>query len=393
MLYDNHTEDLLGLKGTTLIKIEETNNVKHLYLETKLETKVCPKCYLPTKMSHAYRMQVVKDTEIGGLPSILHIKKRRYRCNCCGHTFYEKLPFLKNYQRHTQRVMAKVINDYRHEHSTKRIAEMNHLTPGIATRIFDRISYPRPKLPKVLSIDEFKGNAGRKFQCILTDPVSHNVLDILPTKRSEDIRAYFGNYSMKERRKVKYLVMDMSQQFRDIILSCFPEAQIVTDKFHVCRYGIWAMEKIRKDIQKNLRPADRKWFKRSRWIMISHSRNLSEEDINQLAIMLSYSERLRNAYCLKEAFFRFMESGNLEEAKEQLRYFQLLVHVTNLPEFTGLYKMIKRWEPYILRAFSSGYTNGYTEGCNNKIKVLKRNCYGVRNFNRFRNRILHMMAA
>jgi len=193
-----------------------------------------------------------------------------------------------------------------------------------------------------VSIDEFKGNAGRKFQCILTDPVAHQVLDILPTKKSEDIRAYFGNYSINERKKVKYLVMDMSQQFRNIILSCFPEAQIVTDKFHVCRYGIWAMEKIRKDFQKSLKPEDRKWFKRSRWIMISHSRNLKEDDIDQLTIMLSYSERLRNAYYVKEAFFRFMESRSLEEAKDKLIHLRLAVHVVNLPEFTALYAMIKR---------------------------------------------------
>mgnify|MGYP002517936246 CR=1 FL=1 len=41
-------------------------------------------------------------------------------------------------------------------------------------------------------------------------------------------------------------------------------------------------------------------------------------------------------------------------------------------------------------AFDYPYTNGFTEGCNNKIKVLKRNAYGYRNFNRFRKRILHM---
>ena len=127
--------------------------------------------------------------------------------------------------------------------------------------------------------------------------------------------------------------------------------------------------------------------------MISHSRNLKEDEIDKLTVMLSYSERLRNAYYTKEAFFRFMESKNLEEAKDKLTNLRLAVHVVDLAEFTELYAMIKRWEPYILRAFSSGYTNGYTEGCNNKIKVLKRNCYGVRNFNRFRNRILHMMAA
>ena len=36
--------------------------------------------------------------------------------------------------------------------------------------------------------------------------------------------------------------------------------------------------------------------------------------------------------------------------------------------------------------------NGFTEGCNNKIKVLKRNAYGYQNFKRFRNRILHIFS-
>ena len=80
MLYDNYTEDLLGLKGAILIKIEEIENVKHIYLKTNVEATVCPHCHFETKKVHAYRNQIVKDTEIGGLQSILHINKRRYRC-------------------------------------------------------------------------------------------------------------------------------------------------------------------------------------------------------------------------------------------------------------------------------------------------------------------------
>jgi len=45
-----------------------------------------------------------------------------------------------------------------------------------------------------------------------------------------------------------------------------------------------------------------------------------------------------------------------------------------------------------LNSFDVPYTNGFTEGVNNKIKVIKRNAYGIRNFSRFRNRILHVMA-
>ena len=46
----------------------------------------------------------------------------------------------------------------------------------------------------------------------------------------------------------------------------------------------------------------------------------------------------------------------------------------------------------ILNSFLTPVTNGFTKCCNNKIKVLKRNAYDYQNFNRFRNRILHMFS-
>ena len=50
------------------------------------------------------------------------------------------------------------------------------------------------------------------------------------------------------------------------------------------------------------------------------------------------------------------------------------------------------WQNGILNTFDYPYSNGFTEGCNNRIKVLKRNAYGYRNFRRFRNRILHIFS-
>ena len=50
------------------------------------------------------------------------------------------------------------------------------------------------------------------------------------------------------------------------------------------------------------------------------------------------------------------------------------------------------WITGILNSFTTKFTNGFTEGCNNKIKVLKRNAYGYRNFKRFRNRIIHIFS-
>lgn len=49
--------------------------------------------------------------------------------------------------------------------------------------------------------------------------------------------------------------------------------------------------------------------------------------------------------------------------------------------------MLENWTKYILNSFDCPYTNGFTEGSNNAIKVIKRNAFGYRNFENFRNRI------
>lgn len=393
MLYPNCTADLLGLKDVIVTKVENFNNQIHVWLEPVLQMQVCPACRHETKRTHSYREQLVKDLPLQGQHCLLHLRKRRYYCAHCGAVFQEKLSFLARYQRNTKRLTTKVLSDYSCEHSTVSIAKRNGVSAGTAARIFDRVSYPMPNLPTVLSIDEFKGNAGgRKFQCILTDPVKHRVLDILPSKKSEDLIAYFLRVPLEKRNQVKYLVMDMSLQFRDVMTYCFPKASVVTDKFHVCRYVTWALENVRKSEQKKFSDERRKYFKRSRWLLLSRQEKLTEEQCQQLENMLAVSEKLRMAYWLKENFYVFMDSKDIYEAKKNLKNWNLCAGFAQLEEFQKCFDIINKWQPYILRAFSLGYTNGFTEGCNNRIKVLKRNCYGVQNFNRFRNRILHMMA-
>jgi transposase len=65
---------------------------------------------------------------------------------------------------------------------------------------------------------------------------------------------------------------------------------------------------------------------------------------------------------------------------------------SGISKFVGCGNTMVRWSKGILNSFDCPYTNGFTEGANNKIKVLKRNAYGYRNFRRFRNRILHMFS-
>lgn len=63
-----------------------------------------------------------------------------------------------------------------------------------------------------------------------------------------------------------------------------------------------------------------------------------------------------------------------------------------IPQFEKCADTMRNWYTGIINSFSTTITNGFTEGCNNKIKVLKRNAYGYNNFKRFRNRILHIFS-
>ena len=82
-----------------------------------------------------------------------------------------------------------------------------------------------------------------------------------------------------------------------------------------------------------------------------------------------------------------MESRSRKETAEKLRFFILATQAADLKEFQSCLTMLANWSKYILNAFDCNYTNGYTEGTNNAIKVIKRNAFGYRNFENFKNRI------
>jgi transposase len=144
-------------------------------------------------------------------------------------------------------------------------------------------------------------------------------------------------------------------------------------------------------VQKEFSDYRRKYFKKSRFLLLKRHRNLKkDEDKEQLALMLEVSERLQHAYGLKELFYELMDSYSGQEYSLRFQRWQEKVLQHNLPPFTRLMNTVIEWKHEIVATIETGYSNGYIEGCNNRTKVLKRACYGLRNFERMRNRILYL---
>lgn len=169
MLYNYSTEKLIGLQGLIIKRIE--TNEKEIHIYGKLERKVhhCPDCSAETDKIHDYREQIIKDIPIYGKTSYLHLKKRRYRCQC-GKRFCEKNTFLPRYHRRTNRLSAYIIDRLSNMVTFTDVGKEVNLSTTTVMRTFDLVSYGPQDLPTTLSIDEFKGNTNKeKYQCIITE--------------------------------------------------------------------------------------------------------------------------------------------------------------------------------------------------------------------------------
>ena len=378
---------IFELEDIILNDVKTTNTEMHVFFSLKRKPHVCPHCGALTDHIHDYRTSIIKDIPFMGKLSFLHYRKRRYHCPHCQKHFYEKFALLPKYCRITTRLAFYAIHLLGNRQSVRSVAALTGVSDSFIFRRMQDIQYSKPShLPEVLSIDEFRGNAGgQKFQAILTDAKNHKLFDILPTRSQTYLMLYLQGFPNK--KQVKYFVTDMNTVYKDLARQYFPNATIVIDRFHVVRYVTWALENVRKRIQKELHPSKRKYFKRSRKLLLTHKNKLSKESMEALEIMLLQSSDLATAYYLKELFYEFMDSSNRTEATKKLKFFILAAQTSELKEFKACLTMLGNWSKYILNSFECKYTNGYTEGTNNAIKVIKRNAFGYRNFNNFRNRI------
>ena len=385
----NYIKNILGLQEVIAEQIVVKSDFIEFHIRNKRKKQKCPCCGKQTARIHDYRIQTIKDLAFRK-PTVLKLKKRRYICPHCNKKFYEEIPWLPRYSRRTMRLTEDMIIKLRKTVSYSHVAEECNLSATTVSRVFDVVSYPPKPLPEVLLIDEFKGNTGsKKYQCILMNGVTGEVIDILPDRDTSTLIHYFKN---KNTATVRFLVSDMWKPYRDLCLTVFKNARHIADKYHVTRQVMWAMEAVRKDVQKELNKNSRLRYKHTANLLRKSRSKLKDEQEIRLSQVLSTSSELRKAYWLKEDFGEIFKAKSYPEAIERLKEWIKKAVESEIERFVKCAKTMLNWSKSIAMAAEFGYTNGRIEGMNNKIKVLKRVSFGLRNFNRFRNRILHTTA-
>ena len=134
-------------------------------------------------------------------------------------------------------------------------------------------------LPRVLCIDEFKGNTGHyKYQVALINGETHEVVDILECRQKHFLCDYFKRFPQEQLDNVKYFITDLWETYKDIAFTYLRKAKIIADHFHFVRYACNAVNDIRISVQKKLPKDERKYFKHSRKLLLSRQCKLKTDE-------------------------------------------------------------------------------------------------------------------
>ena len=390
-------------------KVEDFDGIKYKVIEGILsyEPPFCPKCGCIFNKEQTYEKNGFKTSDILMLDvcnhgCILRLNKQRFLCHSCNKKFFAKTKIVNDGCFISNPVKYAIALELKNKISEVDISKRYRVSPNTVERIIDSF-YDTQKLykhylPEILSFDEFKSvkSADGAMSFHMCDGKTGKTIDIVEDRKLTSLMSYFAYFTHKARSNVKLIVIDMYSPYITLIQKMFPNAQIIIDKFHLVNLISTSLNKTRINIMKN----DKKNYNKLKryWKLLLKSQDelnnskwqkwrCFDELMTQSGVvnyLININEQLRNTYEVYQNILSALKNNN---------YKQLEISLKNENDKISNYmktsiKTLIKYLPYIQNTLSNQYHNGFVEGNNNFIKVLKRIAFGFRSFRRFKARIM-----
>jgi transposase len=185
----------------------------------------------------------------------------------------------------------------------------------------------------------------------------------------------------------------MWRPFRNATQERAPQAAILFDKFHIMRHLNDALDKVRKAEYARLQGKERRYLKGQKYVLLSHRENLTLNGRKALKTLLAANKRLNTAYLLKESFGQVWSYQREGWARRFFENWKASLKWQRLKPYEQFAAMIDRqWEGIAAYCRPENKVPlGFVEGLNNKIRVIQRRAYGLRDEEYLRLKILTCM--
>lgn len=364
--------DIINLPGWNVTDATEDGQVYTIHAEYEADAKCCPFCSFMLLDRHGRLERRYTDTPIHGLHVVIVAHRQRYKCQNCGRTFLQALPGVIEKHRMTTR-LSEFIRRQSFRRTFVALAEDIGLDEKTIRNVFRE--YIREldaeyhvELPECLGIDEIKLDG--KYRCVLSDVAGRSMIDMLRNRDKITLSNYLHN--IKGRERVRLIAMDMWNPYKQIVKELFPNAQIIVDKFHFVRMADEALNKLRKQISADLKPAQRRQLMHDRFLLLKRREDLEDHSRFLLDTWLSNFPTLAQAYALKEELHTIFDLPTRAEAEERYAAWRQALTGDVLHAFSVMVVAETNWHDEIFAYFDHHITNAYTESLNGLIKLTNR---------------------
>ncbi len=385
-------------------QIEDVQSIKQsdgsivVHLKLKIVSKICPYCSRNVKVHGYYPRKLIHSTLANRKCTIIY-KQRRFYCSNCDLSFNEHNPFGNTTDCLTYETKVNILNDLKHPESTyTNVANRYNVSKATVLRLFDKhVDIPRKPFPEVLSLDEhyFPESDFISLYCFLMmDFNTGEIIDVLPDRKKNYLLRYFtsiradtrdSSTSRSELDNVKYISIDLYDNYRDIAHICFPRAVICADSFHVLKHLTEDFNRVRlKCLRKTDNRVSEYLLVKFRFVF-DHGQYLDNEPkynktvgryVNYRTIrdmMFENFPELEAAYNLKELYISFNQNATLETAPEQIEEMIGRFADSGIKEYNEFYGLLRNWKEEIINSFTRfngrRINNSYIES---KNRILER---------------------
>ena len=353
------------------------------------EFEICPKCATPSN-TRAGRCKVkVRDEGLRGEILYLQIHKHRYFCKSCKKTFTEPVSLVWPRRRTTQRFRKALAKDCHNFSNMSKVRRKNKVSSGLMYQVyFEQVKTKlRERMgqswPTHLGIDEhfFRRKKGySQFVTMFTDLKKRKLFEVAEGKSGKTLIEQLN--SMPGRLNVKVVAIDLSSSYRAFVKKMFPNAIIVSDKFHVLRLLTGAIMAAGKKVEGH------KQLLKTRKLLLRNRKKLDYFLRVEIDHYLKDKPHLNEIYRTKEQLFELYRTKGFNRASTKLNKIIQNAKNSNLKPLNTLAKTLSKWRHEILRYFLNPWTNALTEALNNTGKLVQKQGYGYKSFVNYRLRLL-----
>ena len=382
-----------------------TNRIGHIEITVK-STVEGPPCHRGGKMTTQFygedREITLRHLPILGRKTLIRLRPKRYQCLHCHSNptttqqlswYTPRSSFTKSYEK---QILLSLVNSTVQDTSVKEDIGYEAIM-GIIDRHIERdINWEDVARLDVLGLDEISLKKGhRDFVTIITGRLETEtvILGVLPDRKKATVKAFLSDIPQRVRQTSHSVCTDMYEGFVNAAKEVFGKrVKIVIDRFHVAKRYRSGLDSLRKHELKRLTQelSEEAYgqLQGAMWALRKSEEQLTDDDKDGLVCLFEHSPCLKMAYEFCQDLTAIFDTQlSKREGKRQIWKWIQKVRASKLRCFDSFLTTLENWLDDIANYFIDRPTSGFVEGFKNKLKVIKRRCYGILNVTHLFQRI------